>query len=122
MKEIGTKGGGLKERKFTFCIYLAGDAKITFSQPMYLSEKSVAHRNYALAHFMVCLLPCCFGSIVRFVRFFSVLFGSVRFCSILFDSVRFCSILFGSVRFRSVLSVRFGSVRFRSVLLTLTLR
>lgn len=31
---------------------LAGGEKIAFSQSVYLSEKSVAHRNYALAHFM----------------------------------------------------------------------
>jgi len=31
---------------------LAGGEKIAFSQSVYLSEKSVAHRNFALAHFM----------------------------------------------------------------------
>jgi len=31
---------------------LAGGEKIGFSQSVYLSEKSVAHRNFALAHFM----------------------------------------------------------------------
>eukprot|EP00026_Physarum_polycephalum_P004566 Phypoly_transcript_04588.p1 GENE.Phypoly_transcript_04588~~Phypoly_transcript_04588.p1 ORF type:complete len:601 (+),score=91.42 Phypoly_transcript_04588:309-2111(+) len=43
-------------QRFKFIIQrlseLAGDAKVTFSQPIYLSEKSVAHRNFALAHFM----------------------------------------------------------------------
>lgn len=34
----------------------AGGEKIAFSQSVYLSEKSVAHRNFALAHFMVCLI------------------------------------------------------------------
>jgi glutaminase len=32
---------------------LAGGEKIGFNQSVYLSEKSVAHRNYALAHFMM---------------------------------------------------------------------